>query len=94
MAWCTHNPSQVAKHQGWIHSALIFSRCFFFPSREEYRAVHASRVQHMFGIRGLRKPETKNITCGRRVGGYTFGDVVIRIKAHGITTLPIDFLRM
>lgn len=92
LAWYSHQMGSVEQQIDAIHSALIFSRCFFFPTKPEYASFHASRVQHLFGIRGLTKAAMKRIVHGKHGHGYSFCDVVVRMKMHGLDFLPADFL--
>lgn len=92
--WYTHMPHLPPSDLSVIHSILIFSRCFLLPKTPARAELHASRLQHLFGVRGVGLREVRRMLHNREAAGYSFSDVVLKLKSIGVHTLPVDFLRM
>lgn len=77
----------------WIHPALIFARCFFKATGEDYILLSASRIQHLSGRQSMKMNELRKNLCDRTPYGYTFGHFVTLAKRLGWEYLPVEMLR-
>lgn len=93
MAWYGFFEANETKIVEILHSALVFARCFFFPTSAEYQERHASRVQHLFGIRGLGRKKMANLIMTYGDTDLTFVHLVLRLKMQGIALVSVDVFR-
>jgi hypothetical protein len=93
LSWYTHDCSEIVNKMSLIHAALIFSRFFFRPTKKEYVEVHASRLQHLFGVANLSMKKARSLAFSRDSFGFNFCEILIQFKALGIDTIPVNFLR-
>lgn len=93
MAWygfMESNPDKIAQ---FLHSALVFSRCFFFPTGEKYLEVHASRVQNLFGVHGLTRKTMSEKLYSYDDGEFQFPHLVLALKMKGVELMNAMILR-
>lgn len=94
MAWYGHfGEVKTEDVLRFFHPALIFSRCFFFPSSPAYVSKHASRVQNLFGMARLNRGMMKNLLYKYDDLEMSFAHLVLKAKSCGSPLLGADVLR-